>query len=225
LFLDANGERWLRTGDLGRLDADGFLTITGRAKELLKTAGGENVAPVPLEDAVKDALPELISSVIVIGDNRKHLSALVTLRTEEDVSSGKPTEIADINSASIAANRLDHIALVYLRSRCGVVGTPTAKEAIEMPAVRAAIVAAISAANARVAVSNAGRISTCALTHPDFSVSGGELTPTLKLKRKAVIEKRAIEVEALYSSDALQVPGEKEHVGKKTRVSSSTTSS
>lgn len=72
---------WLHTGDVGVIDAVGFLRITGRLKELLKTAGGENVAPVPIEQAIKDGCPDLISQAVVVGDRRKHLAALVTLRT------------------------------------------------------------------------------------------------------------------------------------------------
>jgi long-chain-fatty-acid--CoA ligase ACSBG len=69
---------WLQTGDVGKIDGDGFLFITGRKKELIITAGGENVAPVSIENAIKKNAPK-ISQVVVIGDKRKFLSALVTL--------------------------------------------------------------------------------------------------------------------------------------------------
>jgi long-chain-fatty-acid--CoA ligase ACSBG len=73
-------ERYLRSGDLGRIDQDGFLFITGRIKELIVTAGGENVAPLPIEDAIKNELPEIVSNCMVIGDNKQFLTALVTLK-------------------------------------------------------------------------------------------------------------------------------------------------
>lgn len=72
-------EGWLHTEDMGRIDKDGFMYITGRIKELIITAGGENVAPVPIEEAIKQALP-CLSNVMVIGDKLKFLSCLVTLK-------------------------------------------------------------------------------------------------------------------------------------------------
>lgn len=71
---------WLRTGDLGALDADGYLTVTGRSKELIVTAGGKNVAPAPLENVVRAHW--LVGDCVVVGDNRKYVAALVTLDPE-----------------------------------------------------------------------------------------------------------------------------------------------
>ncbi len=76
--LDAEG--WLHTGDLGTLDADGFLTITGRLKEIIVTAGGKNVAPAQLEDVIR-AHP-IVSQAMVVGDQRSFVAALVTLDQE-----------------------------------------------------------------------------------------------------------------------------------------------
>ena len=75
-----DNEGWLHTGDLAKIDADGFLYITGRLKEIVITAGGENIAPVPIEDTIKAELPMLISNCMLIGDKRKYLSILVTLK-------------------------------------------------------------------------------------------------------------------------------------------------
>lgn len=69
----------LRTGDIARID-DGFLYITGRLKELIITAGGENIAPVPIEDNIKAELPNLISNCMAVGDKRKYLIVLLTLK-------------------------------------------------------------------------------------------------------------------------------------------------
>lgn len=78
--IDAiDNEGWLHSEDIGKVDKDGFLFITGRIKELLITAGGENVAPVPIEDNVKAALP-IVSQAVVIGDRLKFLSVLLTFK-------------------------------------------------------------------------------------------------------------------------------------------------
>ena len=69
----------MRSGDVGKIDSEGNLTITGRIKELLITAGGENVAPVLIENEVNTVLP-LFSSVVVIGDKRKYLAALLCFK-------------------------------------------------------------------------------------------------------------------------------------------------
>ena len=78
---------WLRTGDLARIEADdelgggsGHIFITGRLKEIIVTAGGENVAPVPIEERIKRELPQLVSNCMVVGDKRKYLTVLLTLK-------------------------------------------------------------------------------------------------------------------------------------------------
>ena len=81
---------FVHSGDLGHYDEDGFLFIGGRQKEIIVTGGGENVAPVPIEDAIKLQLKEIISNCMVIGDKRKHLACILTLRTVLD-SANLPT--------------------------------------------------------------------------------------------------------------------------------------
>jgi long-chain acyl-CoA synthetase len=99
--LDADG--WLRTGDIGAIDDAGFLSVTGRKKELIVTAGGKNVAPAVLEDRLR-AHP-LISQTMVVGDNRPFIACLVTLDTEAldhwKQQHGKP---ADATVADLAAD-------------------------------------------------------------------------------------------------------------------------
>ena len=85
-----DGDGWLHSGDLASADAEGFYYITGRLKELLITAGGENVAPVPIEDAIKEELP-CVSNVQVVGDRMKFLSAFVTLKCVVDADTDTPT--------------------------------------------------------------------------------------------------------------------------------------
>merc|ERR1712080_515857 len=74
-------EGWCKSGDLGIIDSDGYLYVTGRIKEIIITAGGENIAPVPIEDRIKQELP-CISNAMVVGDRKKFLSCLLTVRTE-----------------------------------------------------------------------------------------------------------------------------------------------
>ena len=85
-----DGDGWLRSGDVGTQDTDGFVSITGRIKELIITAGGENVPPVAIEDAVRRELP-CVANVMVVGDRRKFLSCLLTLKVRgESRGTGMP---------------------------------------------------------------------------------------------------------------------------------------
>ena len=87
--IDADG--WLHTGDQAVIDADGFVKITGRLKELIVTAGGENVSPVPIENKIMELCP-VIANCVVVGDKRKFLSCLISLKTEVDPLTGEPSQ-------------------------------------------------------------------------------------------------------------------------------------
>ncbi|KDO18942.1 hypothetical protein SPRG_15798 [Saprolegnia parasitica CBS 223.65] len=177
--IDADG--WLHSGDCATLDEDGFGFITGRIKELIITAGGENIPPVLIEDVIKEELP-LLSNVMVIGDKRKFLTALMTLRVVMD-GDGAPT------------TQLDPKALEVLAS----IGSPatTSSDAIACVKVQTYLDAGMKKANAR-ASSRAQSIAKYHVLPNDFSMPGGELTPTLKLKRKVVVDKYADVIESLY---------------------------
>ena len=73
-------EGWFHTGDLLKQDEDGFLTVVGRMKEIVITAGGENVAPVNIEQQIQKQLGDVVSNVMVVGDQRKFLSCIITLK-------------------------------------------------------------------------------------------------------------------------------------------------
>jgi long-chain-fatty-acid--CoA ligase ACSBG len=75
-----DNQRWVHSGDLGRFDQQGNVLITGRLKELIITAGGENIAPVVIEENIKSRLP-FLSNVMVVGDRRKFLMAILTMKT------------------------------------------------------------------------------------------------------------------------------------------------
>jgi long-chain acyl-CoA synthetase len=164
--LDEDG--WFHTGDVGEIDPDGYLTITGRKKELLVTAGGKNVAPAVLEDRLR-AHP-LISQAMVVGDRQPFIGCLVTIDPEAFPAwlqaHGKPQDTAV----------------------AGMTGDPM---------LRAEIQVAIDEANK--AVSKAEAIKKFRILPNDFTEAGGELTPTLKLKRNVVLKEYAEEVNAIYS--------------------------
>eukprot|EP00042_Codosiga_hollandica_P045216 m.455961 g.455961 ORF g.455961 m.455961 type:complete len:650 (+) comp56971_c0_seq1:90-2039(+) len=173
---------WLHSGDIGRVDSNGFLYITGRIKELLITAGGENVAPVPIEDKMKECIP-LLSNCMAIGDRRKFLSLLVTIKCEVDAEGG-PTP------------KLTEQATAILQS-IGSTAT-TVEEAIADKKVYDYIFEGIKKANG-FAVSNAQKIQKFKFLPKDFSVPGGELGPTLKLKRPVVMKMYPELIESIYS--------------------------
>ena len=88
--IDDDG--WLHTGDLLTVDDEGFYKIVGRIKEIIITAGGENVAPTNIEDEIKTSLPDIVQQVMVCGDSQPYLSCLITLKVQMDMTTLKPTE-------------------------------------------------------------------------------------------------------------------------------------
>ena len=160
---------WFHTGDLGRIDDDGFVYITGRKKELIVTAGGKNVAPAILEDRLRGH--PLVSQVVVVGDQKPFIGALATLDSE--------------------------MLPGWLRNH----GLPemSAKEAAENPQVLAAIDRAIKRVNE--AVSRAESIRKFRILPIDFTVANGYMTPSMKLKRAAVLRDFADDIEKIYATD------------------------
>jgi long-chain acyl-CoA synthetase len=165
---EAISDGWFHTGDLGAIDDKGFLTIIGRKKEIIVTAGGKNVAPAVLEDRLR-AHP-LISQAMAVGDAKPFVAALITIDPEAFVGWKKRNGKAADASVGDLANDPDLIAEVDL---------------------------AVKEANQ--AVSHAEAIRKFTILPVDFTEDTGELTPTMKVKRKVVAEKFASEIEALYS--------------------------
>ena len=170
---EAFADGWFRTGDVGELDDAGFLRITGRKKELIVTAGGKNVAPAVLEDRLR-AHP-LIGQCLVVGDGQPFIAALVTIDREALPGwrrrHGKPEGPAD--SATAAADLVDD------------------------PELRGEIAEAVEEANR--AVSRAEQIRKFRILPGEFTEEGGELTPTLKVKRAVVLQRCSDDVAALYA--------------------------
>ncbi|RFA13309.1 long-chain fatty acid--CoA ligase [Subtercola boreus] len=166
---EAMDGEWFRTGDIGALDDDGFLTITGRKKEIIVTAGGKNVAPAVLEDPIR-ANP-LVGQVVVVGDQKPFISALVTLDTEMlPVWLGNHGEKKDM----------------------------TLSEASQNPAVLAEIQRAVDAANAT--VSRAESIRKFIVLPSDLTEESGHLTPKLTIKRSVIVSDFSDVIERMYSS-------------------------
>lgn len=159
-----DGDGWLHTGDLGELDADGYLRITGRKKELIITSAGKNITPTEVEFAVQRS--RYVSRAVLIGDRRPHPVALITLDAEE------------------------------ITAWAGREGLDPGPDPAAHPAVRALVEAAVAQANA--VVSRPARIRAFHILPEDFSIDAGTLTPTLKLRRRAVAERYAREIEDLY---------------------------
>jgi long-chain acyl-CoA synthetase len=161
------GDGWFHTGDLGEIDDEGFVRITGRKKEILVTAGGKNVAPAVLEDRIR-AHP-LVDQCIVVGDGQPFIAALVTIDEE-----------------SFAAWLTQH-------GKTGGVA-----DHINDPDLRAEIEAAVEDANK--AVSKAESVRKFTILPAAWTEEGGQLTPSLKLKRNVVMRECADAVEALYAT-------------------------
>jgi long-chain acyl-CoA synthetase len=165
---EAISDGWFHTGDLGAIDDKGFLTIIGRKKEIIVTAGGKNVAPALLEDRLR-AHP-LISQAMAVGDAKPFVAALITIDPE---------------------------AFVGWKERNGKAADASVGDLANDPDLIAEIDLAVKEANQ--AVSNAEAIRKFSILPVDFTEDTGELTPTMKVKRKVVAEKFASEIEALYS--------------------------
>jgi long-chain acyl-CoA synthetase len=142
---------WFRTGDVGEIDADGFVRITDRKKDLIITAGGKNIAPQNLENALKSS--RFVSQAIVVGDRRPYVTALVTLDDPEVAASGRDPQalvqelVDDVNRDRVRVEQIKRFAILPR----------------------------------------------------DFSQDEGEVTPTLKLRRKVIHENFAAQIEQLYS--------------------------
>jgi long-subunit acyl-CoA synthetase (AMP-forming) len=167
---EAFDDGWLRTGDVAKVDADGYYTIVDRKKDIIINSSGKNMAPVYIESVIKQQSP-MLAYVAAIGDGRKYVTALLTL---------------------------DEDQLVEFCGARGLEGTYA--ELVAMPEVQAEITRAIDAANGKLA-----RVEQIKRFHvlPEPWVPGTELvTSSMKLRRRAINDRYASEIDALYSESA-----------------------
>ena len=184
-------EGWLHSGDTGRLvtpqkGAAPLLKIVGRIKELLITAGGENVAPVPVEDAIRSKLPGIVNDVVVVGDRLKFLSVLFTLQQKTQADGTFVDSLAD-------------------KARDVDPDCQTAKDAQKNSTWTQLLQDAIDDYNNNDAVSQAQKIQRFAILPLGFTQNTGELTPTLKLKRSVVVDKYATTLNKIYGTNTSAV--------------------
>ena len=165
--IDPGG--WLHTGDLAAIDEDGYVTITGRKKELIINAAGKNMSPAAIESAAL-AASLLIAQVVAVGDRRPCIVALIALDPDAAAAFAAQHGITDPAPAILAAH----------------------------PAIRAAIGAAVEEANGR--LSRVEQIKRFAIVPAFWEPGGDEITPTMKLKRRAVTAKYADVIESLYAA-------------------------
>ncbi|MFJ8034392.1 AMP-dependent synthetase/ligase [Streptomyces sp. NPDC096032] len=170
---------WLATGDIGRLDSEGYLTITGRKKDIIVTSGGKSVAPAPLEQRLR--MHPLVHQAVVIGDDRPCVGALITLDPE---------------------------FLAHWRAVLALPGDLPGREAREENALREELARAVASANS--AVSRAESIRVYRVLPEPFAPDNGLLTPSMKLRRDAIVRYCAAEIEAMYEARAQARRGPRE---------------
>ena len=158
---------WFHTGDIGRLDGDGYLTITDRKKEIIVTAGGKNIAPTPIEAELKRS--PLVAEAVLIGNRRPCVTALL---------------VPDFEALSHE------------------LGTPASADArgevVARSDVKGRFEAVVEAVNA--GLPRHEQIKEFAALPAEFGIATGELTPTLKVKRRVVEERWSDTIDALYAS-------------------------
>jgi long-chain acyl-CoA synthetase len=165
---------WFKTGDIGSLDAEGFLTITDRKKELLKTSGGKYIAPQPIEQMIKGS--RFVNQVVVIGDDRKFAAALI---------------VPDWDQLEVYAK---YKGIEGLKSRADFCHSARIIDLFERQiAARTQTLAQFE------------KIKKIALLNHEFTVEGGEMTPTLKVKRRVIDQKYRAVIDKLYAEGSGRV--------------------
>ncbi|MBO0797309.1 MAG: long-chain fatty acid--CoA ligase [Blastocatellia bacterium] len=166
LETDREGRVWLHTGDIGRLDADGFLFITDRKKDLLKTSGGKYIAPQPIENAIKQS--RFVNQVVVIGDQRKFPAALIVPQMEVLRAYAAQNGIAEDGQA--------------------LLNNPQIVDLIEKEVERCTG-----------DFSHYEKVKGIILIDREMTIENGELTPTLKVRRRVVVDHHRQSIDQLYA--------------------------
>jgi long-chain-fatty-acid--CoA ligase ACSBG len=185
--IDNDG--WLHSGDKGMITVEGMCKITGRYKELIIGEGGENIAPVPIEDHVKKEC-DGIAEVMMVGDKRKYNVALITLKAVGANGEVPGTDTLDAGAKLVNPN----VTLI----------SQAMNDKVWIDAVTAAITSANN--NGKVCSNNAAKIQKFTILPTNFSEEKSELTPTKKLKRKVVEDSYASAITKLYATDGVYIP-------------------
>jgi long-chain acyl-CoA synthetase len=172
---EAFTDGFFKTGDIGNLDADGFLSVTDRKKDLIKTSGGKFIAPQPIEASLKDNV--LVAEAVVIGDKRKFPAAMI----------------------------LPYFPLLEDWAHDNQVAFLSREELVRQPRVQALYEGVVEGVNEKLA--RFEKLKKTIVLAEEFSVASGTLTPTLKMKRRAVEARHHEEIDALYSA-ADRIPTE-----------------
>jgi long-chain acyl-CoA synthetase len=188
---------WLHTGDIGTIDSEGFLRITDRKKHLIITAGGKNLAPANIENAIKNQDP-LVSQVYAHGDKRSYVIALVAPSPLETLAWGEERGLLD--GATVKA--LTREVMADPASRSPALNEAMGKVVVH-PAFGARIREAVKKGNLMLA--HVEQVRRVVVLERDFSQEAGELTPTMKVKRKAVEQAYAKLIDSVYEGGGLEV--------------------
>lgn len=167
LETDADGRVWLHTGDIGYLDEDGYLFITDRKKDLLKTSGGKYIAPQPIENAIKRS--RYVNQVVVIGDNRKFPSALIVPQMDLLQAFAQAQGISAANPAEL----IRHPRIIEFME------SEVEKSTGDL--------------------SHYEKIKAVMLLDREMTIENGDLTPTLKVKRRVVVDRNKKLIDQLYA--------------------------
>jgi long-chain acyl-CoA synthetase len=157
---------WLHTGDVGHLDADGYLTITDRKKDIIVTSGGKNIAPAPIEQRLKSS--PLVAEAVLVGDRRNYPAILI----------------------------IPDFAMLEEHLRMAGAASGTKEQLVARRDVQALYQVLLDVIN--IDLAQFEKIKRFALLPQELTVEGGELTPTMKIRRKVIEQRWAAVIEQLY---------------------------
>tara|TARA_Y100001970_G_scaffold106858_1_gene133869 strand:+ start:742 stop:2520 length:1779 start_codon:yes stop_codon:yes gene_type:complete len=176
-------EGWLHTGDVGEIDSDGYLKITGRKKEIYVSSAGKNIAPLVIEETMK-SIP-VVSQCFLVGDGRKFCSAIFTL----DVAAILRDKLG-VDGPKVPKDPGKQLAMLKEKGQ-------TLSNYTDSPEIFSEIESAVDILNEQ--FSNPEQVKKFVILPRDFTVDDGELTPTLKIRRKQISENWASEIESMYA--------------------------